>query len=275
MKRLVSYRSPEGVGCGLLDGEGIEQLSDSLDLGQLLQSVGPDLWQLPSKGSRPRSEVQLLAPIPQPGKVIGVGLNYADHAHEQKKIPPDHPIYFAKAHDCIVGPGVTIELPRDRHHIDVEVELVVVIGRRATEVSREDALSHVLGFTIGNDVSDRLAQKEDGQFYRAKSRATFGPTGPWIVSPHDFQHQNAPIRLWRSDFLQQDGVTSDLLFGVEHLISDLSHVHALNPGDLIFTGTPPGVGAHREPPLLLKSGDRIVCEIEGIGRLENPVHRSR
>jgi 2,4-diketo-3-deoxy-L-fuconate hydrolase len=269
--RLVSFTGP---GCGRLVGDNIEVLSNDLDLGQLLGLGGESPWTRPAVGTRPAAEVTLTAVIPKPGKVIGVGLNYADHAHEQNKKPPDHPVYFAKAQNCVIGPYDTIVLPVGRENIDVEVELVVVIGREAHQVRTEQALEYVLGFTLGNDVSDRLAQKEDGQFYRAKSYATFGPLGSSIVSPKDFDHRRAGIRLWRSDFLQQDATTADLVFGVETLISDLSHVHPLLPGDLLYTGTPPGVGAHRKPPVFLQDGDRIVCEIDGIGRLENPVKRS-
>jgi 2-keto-4-pentenoate hydratase/2-oxohepta-3-ene-1,7-dioic acid hydratase in catechol pathway len=272
--KLVSFVTPQGLSSvGEWTENGIRDLSRGEgDLGRFLER-GVRLEEL-SRRDGPlydRSDVQLLPPIPNPSKVIAIGLNYADHAREQGKEPPDHPVLFSKAPSCLLGHGGTIVLPRGCEQIDVEVELVAVIGTRLRDATPEQAMEGVFGYCLGNDVSDREAQKADKQNYRAKSYDTFGPLGPYVDT--DFRPRDQAIRLWRNDALQQDSRVNQLIFGVPQLLSQISHWQTLLPGDLIYTGTPPGVGAHRKPPVWLQDGDVVRCEIEGLGELTNRVSR--
>ena len=240
------------------------------DLGAFLRSGG-DL-----AGTRPGATVgaaQLLAPVLTPGKIVAVGLNYVDHALEQGKPPPTHPILFSKAPSALTGPDGVIELPLDRPHIDVEVELVAVIGHRMRRVTAAEALDGVLGYTLGNDVTDRAAQKDDGQFYRAKSYDTFAPLGPWMDT--EFRPAAQTIQLRRNGAIFQESRLNQLLFPLAELLAQISRWQTLEPGDLVFTGTPPGVGAHRKPPVWLAAGDEICCSIEGLGELTNVVAEPR
>lgn len=269
--RFVSFAHQGGTGAGVLVGEEVAVLPEAPDLGAYLRAGGsrrPDLAGLP----RLRLEaVRLLAPVPRPPKIVAVGLNYRDHAEEQGKEPPLYPMFFAKAPSCVVGLDEPIRLPEGRKYIDPEVELAVVIGRGGRHVPRERALEHVFGFTIMNDVSDRKAQKDDRQYYRAKSFYTFGPLGPAVVTPDEFDHRQAGIRLRLNGCVQQESNTRHLIFGVEHLVELLSAFQELEPGDVISTGTPSGVGVFRDPPVYLQDGDLVECEIDGIGVLRNPV----
>jgi 2-keto-4-pentenoate hydratase/2-oxohepta-3-ene-1,7-dioic acid hydratase in catechol pathway len=283
VKRLISFETNSGrLGFGLIQGDQVIDFSEQgrwPDLGAYLaggEDAAPwdgSVGELIKYPQVELSEVRIRAPIPNPPKVVAVGLNYREHALEQDKEPPAAPMFFSKARTAVIGPGETIVLPPGREKIDVEVELVAVIGKPARNLTPERALECVVGFTVGNDVSDRQAQVDDKQFYRAKSFDTFAPLGPYVVPRQDFDHREGYVRLWRSGFHQQDGNLSQLIHKVEKLISLLSQCHRLEPGDLLFTGTPSGVGAHRNPPVFLKNGDTIVCEVEGLGRLENPVRR--
>ena len=211
------------------------------------------------------------APLRKPAKIAAVGLNYRDHALEQGKEPPANPMFFSKARNCVVADKEAIWLPPGHSEIDVEVELVVVIGRNCFAVTPAEANDYIFGYTIGNDVTDRKAQRDDKQFYRGKSFATFAPLGPWVVRPQDFQIANQSVQLWRNEHLQQSSTLDRLIFKIPDLVSRLSQVYPLEPGELLFSGTPEGVGAHRKPPVFLGAGDSIRCSIEGIGVLENPV----
>lgn len=213
----------------------------------------------------------IAAPLRKPAKIAAVGLNYRDHALEQGKEPPANPMFFSKARNCVVAYKEAIWLPPGHSEIDVEVELVVVIGRSCFEVTPAEANDYIFGYTIGNDVTDRKAQRDDKQFYRGKSFATFAPLGPWVVRAQDFQIANQAVQLWRNEHLQQSSTLDRLIFKIPDLVSRLSHVYPLEPGELLFSGTPEGVGAHRKPPVFLGAGDTIRCSIEGIGVLENPV----
>lgn len=256
----------------LRDGRVVDVSADRWpDLGAYLAEGAPELT-----GDGPDyalDEVGLLAPVTRPPKVVAVGLNYRDHAEEQAKVTPDYPMFFTKARTCVVGPGETILLPEGRKYIDVEVELAAVIGRGGSNISRERALEHVFGFTIMNDVSDRKAQKDDRQYYRAKSFPTFGPCGPLVITPDEFDHHTADIRLRLNERVQQESNTRYMMFTVEVLIELLSGFQELEPGDILTTGTPGGVGVFRDPPVYLQDGDIVECEIAGIGTLSNPVKR--
>ena len=216
-------------------------------------------------------EVTRLAPIPNPEKVICVGLNYRDHAEEGDNPIPDEPVLFSKFPTAITGPQSTIEWDPDyTETVDYEAELVVVIGEKTRRVSQEEALECVAGYLVGNDVSARDLQHGDGQWVRGKSLDTFAPIGPELVTtdevddPHD-------LEIWAevNGERLQESTTANLIFGVDELVSFCSQAFTLEPGDLIFTGTPPGVGVYREPPVLLEEGDEVTIGIEGLGELTN------
>lgn len=211
-------------------------------------------------------------PIPRPGKIVAIGLNYRDHATESGKDLPLAPMVFAKFPSSMIPAGVPIALPAGCEQVDYEAELAVVIGREAREVTAVEALDYVAGYTALNDVSDRAAQFAEGQFVRAKSYDSFTPIGPRFVARDEIPDpQRLAIRCWLNGELVQDGNTADMIFGVAELIAFLSSTITLDAGDVIATGTPAGVGVFREPPLFLRPGDEVTVEIEGIGRLTNPV----
>ena len=213
-----------------------------------------------------------LGPLFRPRNVLCIGLNYKDHAAEGGVPLPEKPVVFAKLTGCITGPGVPIVLPPDTREVDYEAELAVVIGRKCRGVSTSDALKYVAGYTCLNDVSARDFQRGDGQWVRAKSQDTFGPMGPYLVTSEDIPDpQILPIRCTLNGKILQDSNTDKMIFGVRELIAFISRGITLEPGDVITTGTPHGVGFARKPPIFLKTGDEVVVEIEGIGKLVNPV----
>lgn len=202
------------------------------------------------------------------GKFICVGLNYADHAKETGKEPPPEPILFMKATTAVVGPNDDVEIPRTSAKTDWEVELGVVIGKRAKYVSEADALSHVAGYCVINDVSERAFQSErGGQWTKGKSHDTFGPIGPWLVTRDEVADpQNLALWLDVDGQRRQNGNTSTMIFGVAHLVSYISQFMTLLPGDVIATGTPPGVGMGIKPtPVFLQPGQVMTLGIEGLG----------
>jgi 2-keto-4-pentenoate hydratase/2-oxohepta-3-ene-1,7-dioic acid hydratase in catechol pathway len=215
---------------------------------------------------------QRIAPVPRPGKVIAIGLNYHDHAKEGGVEPPQSPMLFAKFTSAVVGHGATVEWdPELTSGVDLEAELGVVIGRPARRVSEAEALGHVLGYTCINDVSARDLQFADGQFVRSKSLDTFCPMGPALVTADEIPDPGRlAIRSFRNDEVMQDSSTDQLIFSVPELIAYCSRSFTLEPGDVISTGTPAGVGWYRDPKVVLGDGDVMAIEIEGIGRLENP-----
>ncbi|HEY3925284.1 MAG TPA: fumarylacetoacetate hydrolase family protein [Acidothermaceae bacterium] len=211
-------------------------------------------------------------PIDRPGKIIAVGLNYRDHAGEATVAAPTSPILFAKWGTCLIGPDEPIVIPAGIDEVDWEAELAVVIDRTARNVSIDDALDFVRGYTCMNDVSARKAQRDDGQWTRAKSFDTFGPVGPRLVPASEIPDpQVLGIRARVNGELMQDSNTSAMIFSVAYLISYISAGITLEPGDLITTGTPSGVGAFRPTPIFLHPGDHVGIEIDGIGTLTNPV----
>jgi 2-keto-4-pentenoate hydratase/2-oxohepta-3-ene-1,7-dioic acid hydratase in catechol pathway len=218
--------------------------------------------------------VRLLAPVPDPGKVICIGLNYADHAAESGQQPPSEPVVFNKFPTAVAAHGDPIVLPAASQQVDYEAELVVIIGCRARYVPRDRAMDCVAGFACGHDVSARDWQlgKPGGQWLMGKTFDTFAPFGPELVTPDEVGDcGNLGIRLRRNGEVMQDSNTSQLIFPVDHLISYISQVCTLEPGDVLFTGTPPGVGVARKPPVFLLPGDVVEVEIERVGLLRNPV----
>lgn len=217
---------------------------------------------------------QLLAPIPRPGKVICIGLNYRDHAAESGMAIPSEPICFSKFSTSVVGPDEPIRLPAVCAQVDYEAELVAVVGKRGKHIARQDALQYIAGYTNGNDVSARDWQlnKPGKQWLMGKTPDTFAPIGPYLVTADEIPDpQSLSIKLRLSGQTMQDGSTKELIFGIDELVAYLSQIMTLEPGDLIFTGTPPGVGMARKPPVFLKPGDACEVEIAGLGVLRNPV----
>ncbi len=218
---------------------------------------------------RPRT---LLPPVPSPEKVICIGLNYLDHAIETGAEPPSEPVVFSKFNTALIGDGESIILPRLSTQVDYEAELVVVIGSTARHVTRDDAMRHVLGYCCGHDVSARDWQKgrPGGQWLLGKSFDTFAPLGPCLVSSDAVGDPgNLKVEMYLNDQPMQSSTTAQLIFDIPTLISHLSDILTLKAGDLIFTGTPPGVGAARNPPRFLGDGDVCRIEVEGIGSLVN------
>jgi 2-keto-4-pentenoate hydratase/2-oxohepta-3-ene-1,7-dioic acid hydratase in catechol pathway len=216
---------------------------------------------------------QFCAPLKHPSKIVAIGLNYVDHASESKMELPKTPLVFAKFPDSITGPYDKIIIPSDiTRRVDYEVELGVIIGKKAKNVSKEEALNYVFGYTILNDVSARDLQFSDGQWVRSKSLDTFCPIGPVIVTADEIKDvQNLKLSCEVNGTILQDDTTANMIFGVADLISILSKSFTFEPGDIIATGTPGGVGFSRKPPIYLKHGDIVKTAVEGIGQLVNPV----
>lgn len=220
-------------------------------------------------GAEPLADAELGAPAPRPAQVFGIGLNYRDHAEESGMPLPDKPATFTKFPTCITGPCADVELPSGA--VDWEVELVVVIGVRAYRVAEDAAWRHVAGLTVGQDLSERIVQwSAGGQFSLGKSFPGFGPMGPCLVTPDGLANpDDLELGCTVNGEVVQKSRTSDMVFSVPRLIAELSAVLPLLPGDVIFTGTPAGIGATRKPPRFLQPGDTLVSAIEGIGELRN------
>ncbi len=233
-----------------------------------------DSTEFPENLLVPLASARLMAPIERPGKITCIGLNYADHAREQGIEPPASPIFFVKTANTICGPGDPIVLPPNSTQVDYEAEFAVVIGKGGKNIPEERAMEHVAGYMILNDVSARDMQFGDKQWYRGKSCDTFAPCGPWIVTKDEVPDpHNLRISLTLNGQTMQDSSTSNLVFKVPYLISYLSQSVTWESGDIISTGTPPGVGVFRKPPVFLKAGDTVSITVEGLGTLTNPVSK--
>jgi 2-keto-4-pentenoate hydratase/2-oxohepta-3-ene-1,7-dioic acid hydratase in catechol pathway len=272
MMKLLRYGEHGLEKPGILDDKG--QIRDlSSVVGDLAgEALGPeslsrikaiDLETLPLVEGSPR----LGAPIGLVPKFLGIGLNYRDHAEETGMPIPEAPIVFAKASSCVSGPDDAILAPKDFQRMDFEVELAVVIGTRAQNVAVESALDYVAGYCIGNDVSERSLQKGGpGEWIKAKSHDSFGPLGPWLVTTDEIPNpQDLDLTLDLNGERMQTGNTSTMIFTVAELVSYISKYMTLMPGDVITTGTPPGVGMARKPRVFLKPGDELVLTVAGLG----------
>jgi 2-keto-4-pentenoate hydratase/2-oxohepta-3-ene-1,7-dioic acid hydratase in catechol pathway len=220
------------------------------------------------------ASAKLLPPIHDPGKILCIGLNYRDHAIEGGKAIPTEPVVFGKFRNTLIAHGDPIILPKVSQKVDYEAELVIVIGKRGRHISVENAFDYVAGYTCGHDVSARDWQfrGEEKQWIIGKTFDTFGPTGPELVTADEVPDpHNLSIQLRLNGQVMQNSSTKEFIFGVPQLLAFLSQVVTLEPGDLIFTGTPPGVGGARKPPVWLKPGDVAEVEIAGLGVLRNPV----
>ncbi|NOZ49234.1 MAG: fumarylacetoacetate hydrolase family protein [Chloroflexi bacterium] len=271
--RLITFQYRDDVFTGVLRDENIYPLPWS-DLKHTAAAGMVAVEQAAAAAQPlPLANVRLLAPIRQPGKIIAIGLNYMDHCREQNLTPPQRPTIFAKFPTAVNDPGGEIRWhPALTQAVDYEAELAVIIGKKAYGVAYGDAYDYVLGYTCLNDVTARDLQRDDKQWVRGKSLDTFCPMGPMIVTPDEIPdpHQLA-IRCWVNGELRQDSHTSQLIYNVPALIAICSAAFTLEPGDVITTGTPGGVGVFRNPPVFLQPGDRIEVEIEHIGRLQNTV----
>jgi len=282
--RLISLRTTAGERLAVVTGDRWLLASEVLDGGPatmaaLLHGGSATLAALRDRiaGSsiadrgQPLEEADLLAPVPRPGKIVAIGRNYREHTAEEGVEAPPAPLIFAKWPSSVVGHGAEVRWdPGLTAQVDYEAELAVVIGRTARRVSLERALDHVLGYTCLNDVSARDIQFGDGQWVRGKSLDTFCPMGPALVTADEIgDPQDLAICCSVGDERVQDARTSAMYFGVAEIISYCSRSFTLEPGDVIATGTPGGVGVFRDPPRFLGDGDRVTVEIERIGRLEN------
>ncbi|MFX1317961.1 MAG: fumarylacetoacetate hydrolase family protein [Promethearchaeota archaeon] len=275
--KLVSYATDAGPRVGVLDnGEviptpGIPSMLDYLSDPSLKSTIEAAL--IGRIEAKPIDEVNLLAPLPRPTKIIAIGLNYKDHVKETGREMPKTPVLFSKPPTATIGPEAFIVIPNEASKIDYEVELGVVIGAGGRNIPKETALDHVGGYTVFNDISARDFQYRDGQWFRGKSFDTFAPMGPVLTLTdqiHDPQNLHLELRL--NGKKRQDSSTANMVFSVAELIADISKILTLEPGDVIATGTPAGVGFVAKPkPIFLQPGDVVEAEIEGIGILRNPV----
>ena len=277
--KLVRYGAPGKEKPGLIDADGkIRDLSKkvrdidgaALAPAELARLAKLDPKKLPLVKGRPR-----LGPcVAMPSKFVAIGLNFSDHAKETGSPIPEHPVVFFKSTTCIVGPNDNVMVPRDSTQLDWEVELGVVIGRTARYVSEKDALKHVAGYCVINDLSERDFQLKKGasQWSKGKGCDTFGPLGPWLVTRDEIKDpQHLAMWLDVNGVRRQTGSTSTMIFGVAALVADVSRYMTLLPGDVITTGTPPGVGMGMKPQTWLKPGDVITLGIDGLGTQKQKV----
>jgi 2-keto-4-pentenoate hydratase/2-oxohepta-3-ene-1,7-dioic acid hydratase in catechol pathway len=279
--KLATFTQDDVTRIGVVDGDAI------VDLAAAAPDLPRDMLGFLEAGSKalhaaraaldggprlPLADVHLEAPIARPPKFLAIGLNYADHVAESGRDVPEHPTVFNKQSTCVAGPTDPVHLPRISHVLDYEGELGIVIGRRCRHVSRDDAADVIAGYTVVNDVTVRDWQLRVHTWTMGKSFDTHGPIGPWIVTADEIPdpHQ-LRLRTWVNDELRQESNTKELIFDCFTLVEHLSTAFTLEPGDVIATGTPAGVGIGMKPPHLLVAGDVVRIEIEGIGQIENPV----
>jgi ureidoglycolate lyase len=264
---------------GLVDGDRVTTLSDRIpalpkEMIELIAQWNEFAGQIEAVRGKPDyklSEVALLAPVARPGKVLGIGLNYADHIAEAGMKRPEHQMWFSKAVTAVAGPYDAIERPAVSTALDYEAELVFVVGKRCRHVQLARATAAIFGYCAGNDVSVRDWQMRTGQFTIGKSFDTHAPFGPFIVTPDEIDPRNLGIRSFVNGEKRQDSNTKHLIFDCAAQVAHLTQAMTLEPGDVIFTGTPGGVGVAMKPPRFLKAGDRVRVEIDGIGFIENEV----
>jgi 2-keto-4-pentenoate hydratase/2-oxohepta-3-ene-1,7-dioic acid hydratase in catechol pathway len=252
---------------------GFASLMEVLSGGEAaLEAVKAHTETPPASAVHELSAVKLLAPLPRPGKFLCVGLNYADHARESKMPMPEVPTIFAKFATSVIGPGEPIVLPRNSARPDYEAEFAFVIGKGGRHIAAANWREHVFGYTCVNDVSARDVQMATTQWIMGKNFDTFAPMGPWIVSADEVENPHRlGIRTTIGSEVLQDSNTSNLIFGVDKLVQYLSSIFTLEPGDIVSTGTPAGVGFARNPPRYLRAGDEVTIWVEGVGELRNPV----
>ena len=277
--RLVTFHAPDGRHVGTITGDEVVDVSAARsdlprDMAALL-ALGPDALDAVRAVDGPRlalSDIRLTAPVPRPPKFLAIGLNYAAHVAESGTPKPDVQLWFNKQSSCVIGPGEPIHIPRASSMVDYEGELGFVIGRRCRHVPAARAPEVIAGYTVVDDVSVRDWQFRSPTMTMGKSFDTHGPLGPWLVTADEVEEPHAlRLQTWVNDELRQDAKTDDLIFDCYAQVEHLSTAFTLEPGDVIATGTPAGVGIAMKPPKLLRPGDVVRIEIEGVGVLENPV----
>lgn len=286
--RIVSFRETDGIHVGVVAADGSQDVIDVTvstpalprDLAAILAVGALDQVReaagRPGTARRALAELTLTGPVPRPPKFLAIGLNYADHRAESRTIvaiePTQHQLWFNKQSTCVIGHGQPIHVPRASSIVDYEGELAFVIGRRCRHVPADRAREVIAGYTVVNDVSVRDWQRNTPTMTMGKSFDTHGPTGPWLVTADEVPDPHAlHLRTWVNGDLRQDASTSDMIFNCWQMVEHLSTAFTLEPGDVISTGTPAGVGIARQPPALLKAGDTVRIEVEAVGVLENPV----
>ncbi len=274
--KLAAFDSGAGPRIGVVSGETISATSftgSMIDLIARWDEMKSVVEQSAAKGETyPLSSVRLLAPVKRPGKIFAIGLNYADHIAESKMETPANQVWFTKAVTSVNGPFDPIEIAKNGPFVDYEIELVAVVGRGGRNIAKADAAAHIFGYCVGNDVTERFWQHRTPQWSLGKSFDTHAPIGPWITTvdevsdPHDLA-----LRCFVNGEKRQDSNTKHLVFNIWEQIEHLSQAMTLEPGDLIFTGTPGGIGAAMEPRQFLKAGHVVRCEIDGLGAIEGTI----
>ena len=280
--KLLSFHAADGVRLGIRTDTGVvdvgaaakeaglaapASVSDVLDggstaLAQLEQVLGL------GPAATPESQISYAPAVPDPSKILCVGANYRKHAEEAGIPLPEHPIYFPKFRNSLAGHGADVALPAATERGDYEVELVAVIGQPAHKVTAAEALDYVFGYATGNDLSARELQMRSSQWLYGKAIDGFAPLGPYLVTADEVPDpQNLDLKCWVNGELRQNSNTRDMVFSVAELVSDLSQIMTLEPGDVIYTGTPEGVILGMKEPVWLQPGDEVACEVEGLGRL--------
>lgn len=283
--KLLRFGAPGAEKPGVLDAEGrVRDLSahvadiagDTLLPERMAELRALDISTLPVVAGTPQKDLRIGPCVGRTGKFICIGLNYADHAEEAGMDIPPEPVIFGKWTSAICGPDDAVEIPRGSEKTDWEVELGIVIGRGGKYIDEADALSHVAGFCVVNDISERDYQlNRAGTWDKGKGNDTFGPIGPWLVTPDEVEDYNG-LHMWLDvdGKRYQDGSTATMVYKVPHLISYCSQFMSLQPGDIISTGTPPGVGMGQTPPVYLKGGETMRLGIEGLGSQTQAVRRA-
>ena len=285
--RLTTYKTSDGIQLGIKTERGILDVAAAVDTTGVECPAGADEVYTQGSGALPalaalvdaaddpalyRNEADLtFAPsVPNPGKILCVGLNYEKHAAESGMAPPDYPILFSKFNNAVAAPNEDIPIQDDWKTVDYESELGVVMGRTARNVSEEEALDYVFGYCNMNDISERALQMRSGQWLLGKSLDKFLPIGPYVVTADEIADpQNLSIKGWMNGELRQDSNTADMIFSVAEVIAYASKVMTLNPGDVICTGTPEGVIGGMDPKVWMQPGDEYIVEVEGLGKLVN------
>lgn len=271
--KLATFDQGHGHETGIVVGDAVVpsgMAGTMIDLVSGWPQVAAALQARAETGPRiPLSSVRLCAPVLRPGKIFAIGLNYADHIAESRMETPAHQVWFTKAQTSVNGPGDPILIAKAGPFVDYEVELVAVIGKQGRNISKEHAAAHVFGYCVGNDVTERFWQHRTPQWSLGKSFDTHAPIGPWITTSDEVEDAHAlGLRCYVNGEKRQDSNTKHLVFDIWDQIAHLSQAMTLEPGDLVFTGTPGGIGAAMEPRQFLKAGDVVRCEVDGLGSIE-------
>ncbi|GEO26413.1 2-hydroxyhepta-2,4-diene-1,7-dioate isomerase [Alicyclobacillus acidoterrestris] len=280
--KWISFYGPSGIRVGVWQDSGIVDVTRCRDRptfpASIMDVIAMDGHDVEDIHSFVEAATEFLSPedvryapaVQKPSKILCVGLNYRKHAEETGMPIPEHPIYFSKFCNSLAASGETVVIPANAREIDFEVELVAIVGRQAKQVAVEDALQYVFGYATGNDLSARDLQFRTGQWLYGKAIDGFSPLGPCIVTADEVGNpQNLGLKLWHNGQLMQDSNTGDMIFSVAEVVSDLSQIMTLEPGDLIYTGTPEGVIMGRSEKRWITAGDEVICEVSGLGRLVN------